>query len=198
MSINYEGFVGIFDGVFGEQYCKDVIDHFEKAEKMNMTNHTAQNQMGSSKSVNDMDELYALDPYTVQHIDPFFTEHFYKNLWIAYKEYIKNFSMLEDLHVVARNIKIKRIKPGQGFHGWHFENLKEGYEFRALVAQVYLNDIDDGGETEFLYQNKRIKPKADRLLFFPTDWTHSHRGNPPIGNTTKYILTTWLEVRPKN
>jgi hypothetical protein len=55
-----------------------------------------------------------------------------------------------------------------------------------------MNDIDDAGETEFLYQNMRIKPKKNKLLIWPADWTHTHRGNPPIGNTDKYILTTWL------
>ena len=58
---------------------------------------------------------------------------------------------------------------------------------------MYLNDIDEAGETEFLYQNKRISPKQGRVLMWPADWTHSHRGNPPIGKEDKYILTTWLE-----
>ena len=196
MEINYEGFVGIFDNYFGKEYCNDLITHFEKCHEMNMTNHTTENIVKSPKSINDMDELYLLDLNNSQHLDPYFHKHFYDVLWFAYKEYIKNFSMIDNLHVTARNIKMKRIKPGQGFHGWHYENIREGCEFRLLVAQVYLNDIDDAGETEFLYQNKRFKPKQDRLLFFPTDWTHSHRGNPPIGETTKYILTTWLEVTP--
>ena len=58
---------------------------------------------------------------------------------------------------------------------------------------MYLNDIDEAGETEFLYQNKRFAPKKNRLLLWPADWSHTHRGNPPIGNTNKYILTTWIQ-----
>ena len=59
-----------------------------------------------------------------------------------------------------------------------------------LVWTVYLNDIDKGGETEFLYQSERIKAKKGRVVFFPANWTHIHRGNPPLSET-KYIATGW-------
>ena len=45
---------------------------------------------------------------------------------------------------------MKRIKPGGGFHTWHYEGLGEGSK-RKLVCQLYLNDIPNAGETEFLY-----------------------------------------------
>ena len=60
---------------------------------------------------------------------------------------------------------------------------------------MYLNDVDDGGETEFLYQKKRIRPKQGRVLIFPAGFTHTHRGNPPLSGD-KYILTSWLEEYP--
>ena len=56
--------------------------------------------------------------------------------------------------------------------------------------QIYLNEDFEGGETEFLYFNKRIKPKQGRLVIFPAAFTHTHRGNPPIGGT-KYLASTW-------
>ena len=57
---------------------------------------------------------------------------------------------------------------------------------------LYLNDVKEGGETEFLYQHKRYQPKEGTLLIFPAGFTHTHRGNPPISND-KYIVTGWLE-----
>ena len=41
---------------------------------------------------------------------------------------------------------------------------------------TYLNTIKVGGETEFLYQKLKIKPKKGLTLIWPTDWTHTHRG----------------------
>jgi len=57
---------------------------------------------------------------------------------------------------------------------------------------LYLNDVADGGETEFLYYPRRIKPKTGKLVLFPGGYTHTHRGNPPLLGT-KYILTGWVE-----
>jgi hypothetical protein len=54
----------------------------------------------------------------------------------------------------------------------------------------YLNDVEDGGETE-LYQNTMVKPKAGRMVIAPAYFTHTHRGNIPVSND-KYILTSWV------
>ena len=55
---------------------------------------------------------------------------------------------------------------------------------------LYLNDIEEGGETEFLDQNRRIKAQKGTMVIFPAAWTHVHRGNPPL-NKDKYIGTGW-------
>ena len=62
------------------------------------------------------------------------------------------------------------------------------------MVQLYLNTIKEGGETEFLYLNKRVKAKVGRMIIFPAGYTHTHRGNPPIGEE-KYIATTWGMVQ---
>ena len=56
---------------------------------------------------------------------------------------------------------------------------------------IYLNDIDDGGETEFLYQKRRIKPQKGTVVIFPAGMTHVHKGNLVMGEQTKYIVTGW-------
>jgi hypothetical protein len=64
--------------------------------------------------------------------------------------------------------------------------------FRYLAYTVYLNTVEEGGETEFLYQKQRLKPEAGTLAIWPAAWTHVHRGNPPLSGS-KYIITTWEE-----
>ena len=54
---------------------------------------------------------------------------------------------------------------------------------------VYLNDVEEDGETEFLYQELKLKPKKGRVVIWPGSFTHLHRGNPP--RSTKYIATGW-------
>jgi len=63
---------------------------------------------------------------------------------------------------------------------------------RIMVSMLYLNDVEEGGETEFLFQSQRFKPKEGTFLIFPGTYTHMHRGNPPLSGE-KYIVTSWIE-----
>ena len=84
----------------------------------------------------------------------------------------------------------------EGYHNWHCEHSAMIKDRMTLLAfMVYLNDVDEGGETEFLYQHVRIKPEEGKFTICPTAWTHAHRGNPPL-NGTKYIATAWVEEFP--
>lgn len=64
---------------------------------------------------------------------------------------------------------------------------------RMVTALAYLNDVEEGGETEFLYQSLRIKPKKGMGVIWPGGYTHLHRGNPPLKGV-KYILTGWYSL----
>ena len=105
-------------------------------------------------------------------------------------EYLKKFSVLGQEKLLIYDTKAKKIPIGGGFHNWHYENTGLQVSARKLVIQLYLNTIEEGGETEFLYINKRIKAEQGRLIIFPAAFTHTHRGNPPIGQD-KYIVSTW-------
>ena len=41
---------------------------------------------------------------------------------------------------------------------------------------IYLNDVHDRGWTEFFYQQHYEIPKAGKIVCWPSDWTHTHRG----------------------
>ena len=90
-------------------------------------------------------------------------------------------------------VSIQHYAPGEGFYAWHFERAsnKPPETYRHLVFMTYLNDVEDGGETEFFYQNIKVKPKKGKTLIWPADWTHTHRG---ITSPTqeKYIITGWF------
>ena len=105
-------------------------------------------------------------------------------------EYLKKFSVLGQEKLLIYDTKAKKIPIGGGFHSWPYENTGLQVSARKLVIQLYLNTIEEGGETEFLYINKRIKAEQGRLIIFPAAFTPTHRGNPPIGKD-KYIVSTW-------
>ena len=105
-------------------------------------------------------------------------------------EYLQAFNVLGMRKFLLRDLKLKEIPSGGGFHAWHYENGALDVAARQFVVQIYLNDDFDGGETEFLYQQRREEAVAGDVLIFPASFTHTHRGNPPLGGT-KYIATSW-------
>jgi len=100
-------------------------------------------------------------------------------------------------YLTTNLLMMKRYKARDGgYFVWHSDRSRHMNGDRVLVCQYFLNDVSKGGETEFLYYNKKIKPKTGRLIIFPTYFTHIHRGNMPI-SFDKYILTSWI-INNKN
>lgn len=95
------------------------------------------------------------------------------------------------------SINIQKYLADQGgYPYWHCElypKLSDTTDtlHRVVLWTIYLNDAFDEGETEFLYQQRKIAPRTGSLLIAPTAFTHTHRGNMPKGGN-KYIATSWI------
>lgn len=86
---------------------------------------------------------------------------------------------------------VQRTNAGEFYH-WHIDGGSHEFSHRQLVAIWYLNNLTgQGGETEFRFQEIKIKPEAGKLILFPPFWTHEHRGRV-LQEGTKYIATTWV------
>jgi hypothetical protein len=59
---------------------------------------------------------------------------------------------------------------------------------------LYLNTLtaEEAGETEFLYQQRRLRPEENTMVIWPATFTHTHRGNAVFGERSKYIVTGWF------
>ena len=108
-------------------------------------------------------------------------------------EYTNIFGVLKNTGLRSIQQKLQYTPIGGGYHIWHFENDAMSVASRILTWTIYLNDVEEGGETEFLYQHKRVKAEKGNILIFPASFTHTHRGNPPISGD-KYILTGWWNL----
>jgi len=94
------------------------------------------------------------------------------------------------------NINLQKYVAGVGgYPHWHSEICPQDARceplHRVLLWTVYLNDIPEAGETEFYYQQRKITPRTGNLLIAPAGFTHTHRGNTPVG-ADKYIATSWV------
>jgi hypothetical protein len=94
----------------------------------------------------------------------------------------------------------KYIGDEGGYPYWHCELYPHPQHdngeslHRVVLWTMYLNEEFDEGETEFLYQQRKIVPRTGSLLIAPTAFTHTHRGNKPK-NGDKYIATSWILFR---
>lgn len=100
------------------------------------------------------------------------------------------------------NINFQHYEKAKGgYYHWHSEHFPHPTDpgqkslHRVLLWLLYLNDVEEGGETEFCYQGAKIKPRRGSLILAPCGFTHTHRGNVPLSDD-KYILTSWVMYRP--
>jgi hypothetical protein len=89
----------------------------------------------------------------------------------------------------------KYLAGSGGYHHWHSELYPQDASceslHRVLLFQFYLNDVAEGGETEFYYQRRSIAPQAGRLVIAPAGFTHTHKGHVPRSGD-KLVATSWI------
>jgi len=87
---------------------------------------------------------------------------------------------------------IQKYKKNEGKYIYHddfFSDFSKN-RYRVITYIWYLNDVEEGGETEF-WGELKMKPKKGKLIFFPASWCFPHRGKMPV-SSDKYIITGWF------
>lgn len=195
MGYEIKDFIGCFDDAVSHELCDEIISHFEQKDAEGQTK-TRQEEKADCQKIDKDDKFIFL------HKSPEGLELFKKVMEIfwrdVYKPYAEEIFILNQYAVhTVHEAKVQRTKPGQGYHLWHTENGSREVAHRVLAWSLYLNDVEEGGETEYLYQHRRVKAKKGRFVLWPAGLTHVHRGNTPLTNT-KYILTGWVIFEPEN
>ncbi len=88
---------------------------------------------------------------------------------------------------------IMKYDQGSGYFNWHTDTDNKHYSEanKVLSIIIYLNDVADGGFTEFRDQEVRVNPVAGRVVIFPSYWTHMHRSTMPESGP-KYIINCFM------
>lgn len=190
---NVDNFIYTKDFAFSKQNCEDIIKDGLKYIELDVSYvHRGDSQFSQKKMGRDDYQLFV--PRTLDHWFAPVQECIFQ----GFDEYCQYISSCINLPVIAPVFKWQLTKAGSGgFSIWHIEQGPGYIASRLLVWSIYLNDVDNGGETEFLYQQQKIKPKTGTLVIWPAGVTHPHRGNPPYSND-KFILTGWFELPDNN
>jgi len=192
--VNITNFIGVYDNFITEQECNKAIQLYENQNKFNNTINRISAEKSSILQKQDQQFFVASNNIDVwwEVLKPMIV-----NFDIAWNHYIEHTGAQSayDVPFHFTGLKIQKTLPTEGYHIWHLEHCK-GFdnEPRAFVYSVYLNDVEEGGETEFLHFSKRVKPKKGRIVIWPAAFPYLHRGNPPLSGE-KYILTSWMMLR---
>lgn len=191
--MNNLNFIEIYHNTLSSDECRTIIEYFEQMRANNLVFSRQELRDGEPHQKNDESIFLTLPETYVLHQTHPILRLLVKSVHDCYLQYTKRFSVLKDskLHGI-NSIKLQKTEIGGGYHNWHYENNGTSEASRFLAFTVYLNNVEEGGETEYLYQGLRVPCKQGTIVLWPAAFTHPHRGNPPLSNQ-KYIATGWIQ-----
>lgn len=183
-------FIEIYEKAYPEEFCQAIITRFE--QMVSFGQHQIQNDITKNQD-NRIFFDWAYHGGKNYSLDVDLCGYFFNTLTEFYKKsYLEKYQSLQVCwQHTPKGMIVQRSDPHQGYHSWHCENADLSTSNRILAYTLYLNDVEEGGETEFLYQGVKIKPETGKLAIWPAGFTHPHRGNP-IYRGQKYIVTGWF------
>ena len=167
--------VAVFENAFSPTYCKTLINLYQKMEAAGAV--STRREAGENISETFKEDT-SWGPH-FSYVEGDISLEMYKEcretlnvFWGSlYPQYRAKYGSLDNASShVTRDIKLQKTLPGQGYHVWHYEHDSKKYSSRIMAWILYLDDVKEGGETEFLYLQKRIAPKAGTLILFPSNF----------------------------
>lgn len=181
-----------FENCVPKQLCEDAIRIFDEASEAGMTMDRLDNMGASALNINDEAIVHqTIPPSSLPVVRPIVD--IVNNEVMP--EFLRKYPIEAQYNWIGvGGAKMQRTEPTQGYHNWHMEHSNQLDSYRSILAWgIFLNDVEEGGELEFLYQSVRVKPRQGDLILWPSGFTHQHRGNPPLKGT-KYIYTGWIDT----
>ena len=135
----------------------------------------------------------AISPHDLEDESFSDVSSYIEHLKVCYLDYLEQWdflkSFLPKVHIGQFNIQ--KYDEGGHFRKLHSERTSLDVLHRTHVWMTYLNDVLDGGATEFPMFGLKVKPEKGKTLIWPAEWTHAHLG-AVVNNGNKYIITGWM------
>lgn len=178
------GALRIFDGVFSDENCEDLVNIF----KLNLDLH---------KSVEDEQGLTATGyEYTRYHFEEDFHNGIVEQIAKLYGKYLEELEIPNLIaHQGMEEILITRFRANsEDAYAGHIDVMDNSDSIRAVAFRVYLSDND--GNAEFPRQAVGVEPRKGRAVVFPPTWEYPYQCKNPT-DLDKYVLTTYLHYAEK-
>lgn len=179
-------FIKQYTNVLGKTFCHSVIIKFEKDENKEKGITGSGLNEEHKKSLDLHSDKWTGEGWSV--IYSVLQDALHSSIIKYYNDLGDNFNPYPI--TIDSGFQIQKYKTNEGKYEFHNDFLLDERGFRTLAYIFYLNDVEEGGETEF-YNGLRVKAEQGKMLIFPALWTYTHKGNMPISND-KYIITGWI------
>jgi|688.fasta_scaffold800423_2 hypothetical protein len=178
-----------------KEFCQSVIEYFEENQENQIIRNIPDFYNFSEIDIPNIYNVLKLLNKEIPHNTSDIINYFYNSCNSIVNDYKSTLQIhnkqFPDVYNYE-NCRIKKYNKGEGFFSEHVDVRNYETAKRFLVIILYLNDVEEGGETNFPDYGISIKPSCGDVLVFPSTWTHLHQGNKPI-SSDKYILGTYLQ-----
>ena len=174
-----------YEGALTPEMCREIIARFEQDERQYKSRTADGTGTGRQGTMVNM----SADPSWAE-----LKQAVTDKMVACMHDYAKRHQSLEFIlrheEIFLSSPIIERFEPSQDFP-WHIDSGPRNTANRFLSALSYLNDVEEGGGTEFPLQALTLAPKAGTIVIFPPFWLFPHRGAPPT-RVRKYKMTAYF------
>lgn len=190
MPLLLNNYVQVFDNALPEPFCQQMLHSFNSLGRFHKSNGRGVRAGHEASAWTELD----ISPLTDVNFRNIILGNMHKHL-ARYNDNIAQLMSAPTLPIPATDkiseLVIKRYcaNADEAFQ-LHFDALGPVAN-RYLVFLWYLNDVAEGGETEFPALGLSVAPKAGRLLMFPPYWMFQHQGKAPLSGD-KFIFSSYF------
>ena len=186
-------FIGSWN-IENDKLCNEIIKFFEDHKSMQRVGITALGYDPKHKKTTDM----TITPSNLKDQKFSLFNSYFSLLKDCFLDYRNQYPFLKHeffnrTHI--GNFNVQKYNPGDHFSNLHSERVSLDSLHRLFAWMTYLNNVDDGGTTNFEYYDIKVKPEIGKTLIWPSEWTHAHTGSI-LKSGTKYIITGWIQFAP--
>jgi len=187
-------FIGSWD-IKNEKLCKRIINFFEENESLQLTGSVTDIPDKIGKKTTDI----TISPNNLKDIKFKYLNEYIYQLHKCFIDYLDQWPLLktvfDKMHVGS--FKIQKYSANDHFPRIHTGRASLKSSHKVFAWMTYLNDVNDGGATNFSHYDIKIKPETGKTLIWPAEWTHAH-SDESVKSGVKYIVKGWIHFPPSD
>ena len=203
----FDDFIGVWENFVPSSLCNDLITFFQTWQQQALITNSQRDMPLTNPYEGDPNAMRGNSQFEkrtlgrndlgcmIDSLNGVLSAQVNQYLQSTLNHYCLSYDSLGSVPLTSWHVKMQMTPEGGGYHVFHHEDGSYNESQRTAVWMIYLNEDFEGGETEFFYQKRRIKPTTGTVVIWPAGYTHTHRGNLVLKGT-KYIVTGWFYQQP--